>query len=78
MAFRMLRNRLQYSLINIFGLGIGAAVCLLMIVFIQDELSYDRFHEKSDRIYRLTDHFALAGREYNTAGTPFPWGPETG
>jgi len=71
----MLRNRLQYSLINIFGLGIGAAVCLLMIVFIQDELSYDRFHEKSDRIYRLTDHFALAGREYNTAGTPFPWGP---
>lgn len=75
MALRVLRKRVGYTFINVFGLGIGAAVCLLMLVFIQDERSYDRFHEKAERTYRLTDHFALAGRTYNTAGTPFPWGP---
>lgn len=75
MALRVLRKRVGYTFINVFGLGIGAAVCLLMLVFIQDERSYDRFHDNADQIYRLTDHFSLAGRSYNTAGTPFPWGP---
>jgi len=42
-----------YSIINIFGLAIGLASTLLIIVFIQDELSYDKFHRKSENIYRI-------------------------
>jgi len=42
-----------YSIINIFGLAIGLASTLLIIVFIQDELSYDKFHRKSENIYRV-------------------------
>ena len=49
------RNLLKYkgfSFINIAGLGIGLACCLLIFLFVQDEMSYDRYHEKADRIYR--------------------------
>ena len=52
-AFRNLIKRKAFSLINISGLAIGMACCLLITVFVQDELSYDRFHEKADRIYRI-------------------------
>jgi len=52
-AFRNILWHKVYSLINIFGLAIGMALCLLILVFVQDELSYDGFHEKADRIYRI-------------------------
>ena len=53
----ILRNMLRarvYSLINIFGLAIGMAATILIMLFVQDELSYDRYHENSDRIYRVS------------------------
>jgi putative ABC transport system permease protein len=49
---KLLKDR-YYSVINISGLAIGLAGCLLIIFYIQDELSYDKFHEKSDQIYRI-------------------------
>jgi putative ABC transport system permease protein len=52
-AFRNLRRHKLYSLINVSGMAIGMACCLLIILFIQDELSYDRFNEKADQIYRV-------------------------
>ena len=52
-AFRNLLRRKLYSLINVLGLALGMACCLLIILFIQDELSYDRFHEKAEQIYRV-------------------------
>ena len=52
-AFRNLIRQKGYSLINILGLAIGMALCLLILVYVQDELSYDGFHEKADRIYRI-------------------------
>jgi len=52
-AFRNLRKRLFYTSINIFGLALGMACTLLIIVYILHELSYDRFHQNADRIYRL-------------------------
>jgi len=52
-AFRNLKRQKGYSLINILGLAIGMALCLLILVYVQDELSYDGFHEKADRIYRI-------------------------
>lgn len=51
-AFRNIVRQKFYALINIFGLAIGLAICLLILLFVKDELSYDRHHEKADRIYR--------------------------
>ena len=48
----LLRNRI-YSLVNIAGLALGLACAMLIILYLKDELSYDRFHTKADRIYRL-------------------------
>ena len=56
-AFRNLLRHKVFSLINLFGLTIGLACCLLIALFILDELSYDRYHEKADRIYRVTRSF---------------------
>ncbi len=53
-AFRNLRKNPGYSLINIGGLAIGIACCLLIGLYVKHEWSYDEFHEKSDRLYRLT------------------------
>ncbi|MEM9671643.1 MAG: ABC transporter permease [Bacteroidota bacterium] len=55
-AFRNLRKRPFYTGINIFGLALGMACTLLIIVYILHELSYDRFHQNADRIYRLGMH----------------------
>ncbi|MEM6841183.1 MAG: ABC transporter permease [Bacteroidota bacterium] len=52
-AFRNLRKQPFYTGINIFGLALGMACTLLIIVYILHELSYDRFHQNADRIYRL-------------------------
>ena len=52
-ACRNLLRKKGYSLINISGLTIGIASCILIVLFVSSELSYDRYHEKSDRIYRV-------------------------
>ncbi|HAS44539.1 MAG TPA: macrolide export ATP-binding/permease MacB [Microscillaceae bacterium] len=56
-AFRNLFKRKIYSIINIAGLAIGLTCCILIALFIADETSYDKFHSKSDRIYRVTRDF---------------------
>ena len=53
-ALRNLLNNKTYSLINISGLAIGIACFMLIYLFVKDELSYDRFNSKANRIYRLT------------------------
>jgi putative ABC transport system permease protein len=60
------RNLMKYkftSFINLFGLTVGLTCCLLILVYIVNELSYDRFNEKADRIYRVTRSF------YSVSGT---------
>jgi len=52
-ALRNLLRHKSYSLINIAGLAIGMACCWLILLFVHDELTYDRFHEHTGRIYRL-------------------------
>jgi putative ABC transport system permease protein len=52
-AIRNILRYKVYSSINILGLAIGMALCILIFVFIQDELSYDSFHTRADRIYRV-------------------------
>lgn len=52
-AVRNLARHRMYSAINVFGLAVGMTCCLLILVFVQYELSYDRFHTKADQIYRV-------------------------
>ena len=52
-ALRNIRRHKGYSFINIAGLAIGMAVCILILMFVRDELSYDTHHEHKDRIYRI-------------------------
>ncbi|WP_257666721.1 ABC transporter permease [Parapedobacter tibetensis] len=56
-AWRNLMRGKAFSVINIVGLAIGLTAFLLLALYIKDELSYDRFHEKSDRIYRVSREF---------------------
>ena len=74
-AIRSLLKYRGYSVINVVGLAIGIAGCLLMLMYIQYEFSYDGFHEKKDRIYRLGDNMEYGGNASKTASTPSPWGP---
>ena len=52
-AWRNIRKNKLFSAINILGLSIGIATCFIIMLYVQDELSYDRFNEKADRIYRI-------------------------
>ena len=52
-AFRHIKRRKVYSFINIFGLTIGMTCFILIGLWVKDELSFDRFHQKKDRIYRI-------------------------
>ena len=64
-AFRNLVKNKVYSFINIFGLAIGIATCLVISLFVKDELSYDRFNEKADRIVRVVFKANINGGKIN-------------
>ncbi len=70
-AFRHLYRRKFYTAINIFGLAIGLAAGLLITLYVLNELSYDRFHEKADRIYRVTTETNFNGRKSAVASTNY-------
>ena len=74
-ALRNLWKNKGFSLINIVGLAIGLATCLLIIIYVMDELSYDRFNEKADRIYRLDGDIKFGGNHFILAVSPAPTGP---
>lgn len=73
-ALRNVKKYKVYSFINILGLAIGISCCLMILLFVQDELSYDRYHEKADRIYRLVDSLDVdnpKSRHYALSSAPF-------
>ncbi|MEN8224301.1 MAG: ABC transporter permease [Bacteroidota bacterium] len=71
-AIRYLFKRKIYSLINIAGLTIGIASFILIMLYVLDELSYDRYHERSDDIYRIAQLYDFEGVGENSASLPFP------
>lgn len=75
-ALRNLRTRKGYAFINITGLAVGMASFFLISLFIQDELSYDQFHENSDRIYRLALQSNTRNGTTNTAFSAPAWAPD--
>ena len=69
----MLRNRTS-SFINIGGLSVGIAAALLILIFIQKELSYDKFHKDANRIYQVVLNGNMNGQEFWGGNTPPPVG----
>src|SRR6187431_1572291 len=70
--FRNLRREKLYAAINIAGLALGIACCLILGLFLRNELTYDRHHAKHARIYRVVDEFTTAGKADTFAVTsPF-------
>ena len=53
-GIRNILSQKLYSFINVFGLAVGMAATILIVLYVQNELSYDQYHEKSDRIYRIS------------------------
>ena len=67
----MLRNKF-YSALNISGLAIGLAVGIMILLWVQDELSYDRFHAKAENIYKINSHLGSGDDEQIWQGAPAP------
>ena len=71
-GIRNLINNKVYTLINVVGLAVGLACCLLIFLFVNDELNYDKFQQNRDRIYRVIYH---ATNGYDFARVPTPIQP---
>ena len=74
-AWRNLWRNKIFSAINILGLSAGLACCILMFLFIQHELSYDKFNTQAKNIYRVTSLMQGINGESELAVTPAPWAP---
>ena len=68
-SLRFFIKHKAYSFTNVIGLSIGLATCVLIFLFVQDELSYDRYHNGAERIYRLESYYLGEGREIYWAAT---------
>ncbi len=73
-AFRNIRKHKGYSFINISGLTVGIACCILILMWVQDELSFDRFNENADEIYRIVTKKKIAENAIDSVLTPNPLG----
>lgn len=71
-ALRNIKKYKGYSFINIAGLAVGIASCLLILLFVKSELSYDRFHEKAERIYRVGFKFHVGTNQFDASLGPCP------
>ena len=72
-ALRSFLKQRGYSFINITGLAIGLTACLFILLWVQDELTYDKFHEKVDRIYIVGLDIKLGNQDLKVGATPPQW-----
>ena len=78
-ALRVIRNfynHKSYSVINILGLAIGTACCILILMYMTDELSFDNYHEKGDRIYKVLSFSTMGTTTRQYATIPPAMAPE--
>ncbi|HNP18614.1 MAG TPA: ABC transporter permease [Fulvivirga sp.] len=75
-AFRTIQKQKFYALVNIFGLTVGLTSVILIVLYVNDELSYDKFHSDYDRIYRVVENQYYADQPvFPVAVTPGPLAP---
>ena len=73
-ALRNLWKHKGFTVINIIGLAIGLACFIIIAMYVTDELSYDRYNEKADRIYRVDANLKFGGNELKLAVSSDPMG----
>ncbi len=71
-AIRTLMGNKTFTAINVFGLAIGISTCLLIMLFVQNELSFDRYNEKADRIVRVVFRGSVQGEKMKEASVMPP------
>lgn len=71
-AFRFLVKNKTFSFINILGLAIGTLCCLYIVLYVQDQYSYDRHHKNANDIYRITTYLKLPGNDVHNNSTCSP------
>ena len=74
-ALRNLKRNRIYSAVNIAGLAVGMACCFLILLWVRDELSYDRFQKNGANVYRILMDASLGNQSTQSAGSPAPLGP---
>ena len=71
-TIRTLWRHKSFAAINILGLAIGISVCFIIVLYMQSELSYDRFNEKADRIFRVVFKASINGGKINESNVMPP------
>jgi putative ABC transport system permease protein len=69
-TIRYLLRYKTYTAINILGLAVGITCCFLIMLFVRSEFSYDKFHNKANRIYRVSQHEKYEGQDFINTVTP--------
>ena len=72
-ALRVFLKHRAYSLINMVGLAVGIACAILILLWVQDETSFDRFHENADRVFRVSSRGMIGNTFSNHTQTPPPF-----
>jgi putative ABC transport system permease protein len=75
-AFRHILKHYSYSILNIIGLTLGISSALFLIIYVADEASYDRYHEKADRIYRVSSKISETDDQFIWNVAQIPFGPQ--
>ena len=75
-AIRNILKHLGYSILNILGLTLGITSALFLIIYVSNELSYDRYHAKADRIYRVSSKITEPDDQFTWIFAQIPFGPQ--
>src|ERR1700741_1750898 len=74
-AYRFLLKNKTFSFINIFGLATGTLCCLYILLYVQDQYSYDKHHKDAQNIYRVTSSLELTGDKHTNSTASPPIAP---
>lgn len=75
-SVRYIRKHAGYSLLNVLGLTLGITSALFLIIYVSDELSYDRYHEKAERIFRVSSTITETDDQFTWNVAQIPFGPQ--
>ncbi len=75
-AVRHILKHFGYSILNILGLTLGITSAIFLIIYVSDEVSYDRYHEKADRIYRVSSTIKEPDDQFRWIVAQIPFGPQ--
>jgi len=75
-ALRHMMKHPGYSFLNVLGLTLGITSALFLLIYVSDEVSYDRYHEKADRIYRVSSKITETDDQFTWIVAQIPFGPQ--